>query len=51
MMNAYAVEHRIITNLALASIAFILIGFFMISTALTLYAINRLAKKTINGHM
>jgi glycosyltransferase involved in cell wall biosynthesis len=45
MMNLYAVEHQIITNLALASIAFILIGFFMISTAITLYSITRIARK------
>ncbi|MGA3290770.1 MAG: glycosyltransferase family 2 protein [Candidatus Bathyarchaeia archaeon] len=44
MMNVYAIEHRIITNLALASIAFILLGFFMISTAITLYAITRISK-------
>jgi uncharacterized membrane protein YcjF (UPF0283 family) len=45
MMNLYAVEHRIVTNLALASIAFILIGFFMISTAITLYGISRISDK------
>lgn len=45
MMNAYVVEHRIITNIALASIAFIMIGFFMISTAITLYAITRLTQR------
>ncbi len=45
MMNVYAVEHRIVTNLALASIGFILIGFFMMSTAITLYAITRLSSK------
>ena len=46
MMQIYAAEHRIVTNIALASIAFILIGFFALSTAITLYAISRLAKKT-----
>jgi glycosyltransferase involved in cell wall biosynthesis len=45
MMNIYAIEHRIVTNVALASLAFILIGFFMLSTSVTLYAINRLATK------
>jgi len=45
MMNVYAVEHRIVTNLALASIAFILMGFFMASTAITLYAISRLSRR------
>jgi glycosyltransferase involved in cell wall biosynthesis len=45
MLNAYAIEHRIITNIALASIAFIMIGFFLISTAITLYAITRISDK------
>jgi hypothetical protein len=30
----------------LASISFILIGFFMVSTAITLYAITRIRNKT-----
>ena len=38
----------IVTNIALASIAFILIGFFALSTAITLYAIARLARKTMS---
>lgn len=46
MMQIYVAEHGIITNIALASIALILIGFFALSTAITLYAISRLAKKT-----
>ncbi len=45
MMSLYASTHAIVTNIALASIAFILIGFFLISTAITLYAITRLSKK------
>jgi glycosyltransferase involved in cell wall biosynthesis len=45
MLEIYAVEQRIATNIALASIAFILIGFFAVFTAITLYAIARLAKK------
>jgi hypothetical protein len=32
--------------MALASIAVILFGFFALSTAITLYAISRLAKRT-----
>jgi len=48
MLQIYAAEHRIVTNIALASIAFILIGFFTLSTAITLYAISRLTKKTNN---
>jgi glycosyltransferase involved in cell wall biosynthesis len=46
MVQIYAVEHRIVTNIALASIAFVLVGFFCLSTAITLYAISRLAEKT-----
>jgi glycosyltransferase involved in cell wall biosynthesis len=49
MMNLFAETHEIITNVALASIAFILIGFFMILTAVTLYSINRLAKKMVRN--
>jgi glycosyltransferase involved in cell wall biosynthesis len=48
MLQLYGAEHRIVTNIALASVAFVLIGFFMLSTAITLYAISRLAEKT-NG--
>ncbi len=46
MLQTYAVTHLIETNVALASIAFILIGFFALSTAITLYAIARLAERT-----
>jgi hypothetical protein len=45
MMELYARSHEITTNIALASIAFILIGFFLVSTAITLYAITRLSTK------
>jgi glycosyltransferase involved in cell wall biosynthesis len=45
MMEIYASTHSIVTNVALASIAFLLIGFFMVSTAITLYAITRLSKR------
>jgi drug/metabolite transporter (DMT)-like permease len=45
MLQVYALQHQIVTNIALASIAFILIGFFMLSTAITLYAITRINKK------
>jgi hypothetical protein len=48
MMDLYAQSGNIVTNVALASIAFILIGFFMISTAITLYAIARISEK-MNG--
>ena len=45
MMQNYAITHMIETNIALASIAFTLIGFFMLSTAITLYAIARMSEK------
>jgi glycosyltransferase involved in cell wall biosynthesis len=45
MLQIYAIGHYIVTNIALASVAFVLIGFFMLSTAITLYAITRIAKK------
>lgn len=45
MLRSYAVDHRIITNLALASMTFVFIGFFFLSTAITLYAIQRVAKR------
>jgi glycosyltransferase involved in cell wall biosynthesis len=48
MLQLYAIGHQIVTNIALASIAFMLFGFFMLSTAIMLYAISRLSKK-ING--
>jgi hypothetical protein len=46
MLQIYAEEHQITTNIALASIGFLMIGFFCLSTAITLYAISRLARKT-----
>jgi len=49
MLQIYAIERRIITNIALASVAFILIGFFMMSTAITLFAIIRLLARTRNS--
>lgn len=45
MLQIYAAEHHIVTNIALAAIAFTLIGFFCLSTAITLYAIARLTGK------
>ena len=45
MLDMYATSHNIVTNVALASISFILIGFFMISTATTLYAIARIGQR------
>ena len=45
MMSIYAQTHEIMTNVALFSIAFILAGFFLVSTAITLYGVARLRKK------
>jgi len=45
MLQIYAVERRIVTNIALGSMTFILVGFFAVFTAITLYTIARLAQK------
>jgi glycosyltransferase involved in cell wall biosynthesis len=45
MLQIYASAQHIVTNIALASLAFVVVGFFMLSTAITLYAIARLAKR------
>jgi hypothetical protein len=45
MIELYAKSGQITTNIALASIAFILMGCFLVSTAITLYAITRLSTK------
>jgi amino acid transporter len=45
MLQIYALEHHIVTNIALAAIAFILIGLFMLFASVTLYAISRVSKK------
>jgi glycosyltransferase involved in cell wall biosynthesis len=50
MLQLYSVQHNITTNVALASIAFILIGLFFLFTAITLYAISRVVQKTNNRH-
>lgn len=46
MLQIYGTQHSIVTNIALASIGFLLIGIFAFSTAITLYAIARLAERT-----
>lgn len=45
MLQVYAVQHAIETNIALASVSFILIGFFLLSTAITLYSIARISER------
>ncbi len=44
-LQLYGLERRIVTNVALASLAFTLIGIFTLFTAITLYAIVRLMQK------
>jgi len=44
-LQLYSIENRIVTNVALASLAFTLLGFFSLFTAITLYAILRLSQK------
>jgi len=46
MLQIYATEGHIVTNIALASMAFLLIGLFAVFTAITLYAITRLMQRT-----
>ncbi|HCW07047.1 MAG TPA: glycosyl transferase [Cytophagales bacterium] len=45
MLQIYSIELVIETNVALAAFSFILIGFFLLSTAITLYAITRMSEK------
>jgi glycosyltransferase involved in cell wall biosynthesis len=45
MLQLYAIQETIETNIALATFGCILIGFFMLSTAITLYAIARISEK------
>jgi glycosyltransferase involved in cell wall biosynthesis len=49
MLQIYAIEQQITTNIALAAIAFIMIGMFSIFTAITLYAIARQGRKNHNN--
>ncbi len=51
MLRILTIEHHIETNIALAAIAFVLIGMFAIFTSITLYAISRTTQKNgNNGH-
>jgi len=45
LLHVYTTERHIITNVALASIAFTFIGLFTIFTAITLYAVARVSQK------
>jgi hypothetical protein len=44
-IDSYTKAGYIVTNLAIGSVGFLLIGFFMMSTAITLYAIARIRSK------
>jgi len=46
MLQIYTSEQHIVTNIALASMTFTLVGLFAIFTAITLYAITRILQKT-----
>jgi len=48
MLKLFVEEQQIMTNIALASMAFILLGMFTVFTAITLYAISRQAQKNGN---
>ncbi|MCW4015786.1 MAG: glycosyltransferase family 2 protein, partial [Candidatus Bathyarchaeota archaeon] len=48
MLKVFIEQQQIITNIALASIAFTIIGMFMVFTAITLYAISRHTQKNGN---
>jgi glycosyltransferase involved in cell wall biosynthesis len=50
MLNLYAIDGLIVTNIALGSIGFLLMGCFMVSTAITLYAITRMNAKISKKH-
>jgi glycosyltransferase involved in cell wall biosynthesis len=45
MLELYTSYHQIVTNVALASLGFTIIGFFLVMTAIMLYAIKRFAEK------
>jgi len=45
LLQIYSLTDRIVTNVALASLSFVVIGFFLMSSAITLYAISRVSKK------
>jgi hypothetical protein len=45
LLNIFAQTGAIVTSVALAAITFVLLGFFLTSTAITLYAITRLSER------
>ncbi|HML02328.1 MAG TPA: glycosyltransferase family 2 protein [Candidatus Bathyarchaeia archaeon] len=49
LLQIYASAHHIVTNIALAATGFLMIGFFALSTSITLYAIRRSVDKLHNN--
>ena len=45
MLQIYVNEHHIVTNIALAAITFVLVGVFLLATAITLYAMTRIGQR------
>jgi glycosyltransferase involved in cell wall biosynthesis len=45
VIGIYSVEHIVTTNIAIVSLGLILLGFFLLSTAITLFAIRRVSEK------
>lgn len=45
MLQIYAIDHRIVTNVALASMSFIIVGLFSCFSSISLYSISRLSKR------
>jgi glycosyltransferase involved in cell wall biosynthesis len=50
MLKLFVEEQRIVTNVALAAMSFILIGMFTLFTAITLYAVSRHTHKMNGNH-
>jgi glycosyltransferase involved in cell wall biosynthesis len=48
MLQIYVNEQQIVTNVALAAIAFVMMGMFVLFTSITLYAISRQSQKNGN---
>ena len=48
MLKLFVEEQQIVTNIALAAVAFVLLGMFTLFTSITLYAISRQSQKNGN---
>lgn len=49
-LQLFTIERRIVTNVALAALAFTMVGIFTLFTAITLYAIVRLVERQLAEH-